>query len=93
MCGSHQRFFAGIEPDEDRDGEKGQSDPLSQKPSRPMGQIFQDLIEENIVLTCYRLARYWRQHPDSFLSLPVSMIRRHALETSNIMHEEQKARN
>lgn len=37
------------------------------------------------MLDCYKLARYYRRHPDEFLSLPVSAIQRHMMWTSKLI--------
>jgi hypothetical protein len=40
---------------------------------------------EDIILDCYRLAKYYGRHPDDFLTLPLSSIRRHMRWTSKLI--------
>lgn len=50
--------------------------------------------ESNLVLDCYRLARWYHQSPDVFLSMPLSEVRTHMIRTielANIMRREAGA--
>jgi len=33
--------------------------------------------EDEIILDCYRLARWYHQAPDHFLAMPLTVVRRH----------------
>jgi len=37
--------------------------------------------EEDLILDCYRLARWYHQPPDYFLSMPLSEVRVHLTHT------------
>jgi len=43
-------------------------------------------------MNCYRLAKYYGQHPDTFLSLPLSKINRHLYWTDRLLQEAEAAR-
>jgi len=50
--------------------------------------------ENDLVLDCYRLARWYHQAPDVFLSMPLSEVRIHLIRTielSNIMRRQAAA--
>jgi hypothetical protein len=40
-----------------------------------------------LILDCYRLAKFYGRHPDEFLSLPISAIRRHMNFTAQLLAE------
>jgi hypothetical protein len=40
--------------------------------------------EDNIVLDCYRLARWYHQSPDVFLSMPLSEVWLHLIRTAEL---------
>lgn len=40
--------------------------------------------ENNIILDCYRLARWYHQSPDHFLDMPVSVMRKHMARTAEL---------
>jgi hypothetical protein len=47
--------------------------------------------DNNLILDCYRLARWYHQSPDVFLAMPLSDVRLHLIRTielSNIMRRE-----
>jgi hypothetical protein len=47
--------------------------------------------DENIILDCYRLARWYHQSPDVFLAMPLSDVRLHLIRTiqlSQIIRQE-----
>jgi hypothetical protein len=39
---------------------------------------------EDMILDCYRLARWYHQNPEDFLALPLSEVRLHMLRTSQL---------
>jgi hypothetical protein len=45
-----------------------------------------------VTLACYRLARYFHQHPDTFLNQPLSVISRHLYWTDVLLEQAAKAR-
>lgn len=54
---------------------------------------FSGLVGEdnNIILDCYRLARFYHQSPDVFLAMPLTDVRLHLIRTielSRIMRQE-----
>jgi len=47
--------------------------------------------DQNIILDCYRLARWYHQSPELFLAMPLSDVRIHLIRTielSRIMQQE-----
>jgi hypothetical protein len=44
---------------------------------------------DDLILNCYRLAKYYNRHPDEFLSQPVSAILRHQFWTSKLLERTQ----
>jgi hypothetical protein len=47
--------------------------------------------EEDIILDCYRLARWYHVSPEVFLSMPVSDIEMHRYRTAQCDREQQAA--
>jgi len=48
---------------------------------------------ESVVLDCYRLARWYQQSPDVFLSMPLSHVKLHmyrSLQLAARIRDEQK---
>lgn len=45
--------------------------------------------EENLILDCYRLAKYYHQHPDVFLAMPLDEVRMHWNRTSQLIRQQQ----
>jgi hypothetical protein len=41
--------------------------------------------EDELVLDCYRLARWFHQPPDYFLNMPLSDVRTHLLHTIKLV--------
>lgn len=49
-------------------------------------------IDDSIILDCYRLARFYNQPPDVFLSMTLADVRLHlqrTIQLANIMASEQ----
>jgi hypothetical protein len=47
--------------------------------------------DEDLVLDCYRLARWYRQNPEVFLAMPMSQVRlhmEHTLRLRRLMRRE-----
>jgi hypothetical protein len=47
--------------------------------------------DDDIILDCYRLARWYRQSPDVFLNMPLSEVRLHLIRTlqlAKLMRDE-----
>jgi hypothetical protein len=42
-------------------------------------------VSEQLILDCYRLAKYYGRDPDDFLSKPLSAIRRHMNWTAKLI--------
>jgi hypothetical protein len=40
--------------------------------------------DQDIILDCYRLARWYHQSPDHFLAMPLSDVRLHLLRTAEL---------
>jgi hypothetical protein len=50
--------------------------------------------ENDLVLDCYRLARWYHQSPDVFLNMPLDEVRTHLIRTielADIMRRQQSA--
>jgi hypothetical protein len=50
--------------------------------------------DNNIILDCYRLARWYHQSPEVFLAMPLSDVRLHlvrTIELARIMRQESAA--
>ncbi len=50
--------------------------------------------ENDLVLDCYRLARWYHQSPDIFLNMPLDDVRMHLIRTielAEIMRRQQSA--
>jgi len=47
--------------------------------------------EDDIVLDCYRLARWYHQIPDVFLKMPLSEVRLHLFRTIQLAKIMQQA--
>ena len=47
---------------------------------------------DGLVLACYRLAKFYGQHPDSFLSSSLARIGAHLRRTNELLAEIEKAR-
>lgn len=50
------------------------------------------MTAEEVILNCYRLAKYYNRDPDEFLSKPLSKVRRHMAWTSKLI-EQQNSEN
>jgi hypothetical protein len=47
--------------------------------------------DEDLILDCYRLARWYRQNPEIFLAMPLSQVRLHmerTLRLRRLMHRD-----
>jgi len=42
---------------------------------------------DDLILNCYRLAKYYHRHPDEFLSKPLSVILRHQVWTNRLLEK------
>jgi hypothetical protein len=47
--------------------------------------------EDEIILDCYRLARWYHVSPDVFLSMPLSDVSLHLLRTAQCDRTQQQA--
>ena len=50
--------------------------------------------EKDLVLDCYRLARWYHQSPDVFLNMPIDDVHahlRHTIELAELMRQQQAA--
>ena len=47
--------------------------------------------EEQLVLDCYWLAKWYSQSPEIFLAMPLLDVRRHVLRTKQIMEMRERA--
>jgi hypothetical protein len=50
-------------------------------------------VDENVILDCYRLARFYHQSPELFLAMSVSEVRLHlarTMELARLMRIEQQ---
>jgi len=47
--------------------------------------------EDDVVLDCYRLARWYHQPPDLFLEMPLSKVRLHLVRTIQLAKIMQDA--
>jgi hypothetical protein len=53
-------------------------------------------LDDSIILNCYRLARFYHQPPDVFLSMTVGEVQLHlqrTIQLANIMAKEQSSAN
>jgi hypothetical protein len=49
------------------------------------GWFFYSGLIDEVILDCYRLAKYYSRDPDDFLSKPLSAIQRHMKWTSKLI--------
>jgi hypothetical protein len=47
--------------------------------------------EDQIILDCYWLAKWYSQSPETFLAMPLSDVRRHVYRTYQIMELRERA--
>jgi hypothetical protein len=45
--------------------------------------------DEDLILDCYWLARWYHQNPEVFLNMPISMMRKHLLRTIQVAKRMQ----
>lgn len=45
----------------------------------------------DLILDCYRLARWYHQNPDVFLSMPISDVRLHLYRTIQLARIQRQA--
>ena len=45
---------------------------------------------ENVILDCYRLAKYYGRDPDEFLNKPISIVQRHLKWTGKLIELQQE---
>jgi len=48
-------------------------------------------VSEQLVLDCYRLAKYYGRDPDDFLAKPLSRIQSHMKYTSMLMEQQRSS--
>jgi hypothetical protein len=47
-------------------------------------------VSENIILDCYRLAKYYQLHPDVFLEMPITEVDVHMQRTVQLERMRQR---
>ncbi len=58
-----------------------------------LGNFFSSgTVTEQVVLDCYRLAKYYGRNPDEFLAKPLSAIQRHIYWTGKLIEAQVKQR-
>jgi hypothetical protein len=48
------------------------------------------VIDDSIVIDCYRLARFYHQNPEVFLSMPFDEVKQHLMRTYQLRQEENE---
>lgn len=46
--------------------------------------------DEDLVLDCYRLARFYHQNPDVFLAMPIGQVRLHMARTIRLRRLQRR---
>ncbi len=54
--------------------------------------FYAGIVVDQIVLDCYRLAKYYSRDPDEFLNKPMSVVQRHMRWTSKLIEEQARQR-